>query len=461
MGRVDIVPDAVYLIIMNPLAEELNAALAGTAVERLLSDLGRRMYFPKGILTQSAEADEKAKRFNATIGMAYSHGEPLILDAIRAGLPTLSATEAVAYATTAGVPALRRRWKVEMEAKNPSLKGLSYSLPVVVPGLTAAISYVADLFLGPGDSVVMPDLHWPNYRLIVEERKMAAGLTYPIFAGNEAATTGRGPGDRLPHFNVEGLEARLREAGARRGKACAILNFPNNPTGYTPMVEEADAIVAALLRVASEGTDLLVVVDDAYFGLQYEKGLLMESIFARLAQAHARILAVKADGPTKEDYVWGFRTGFVTFAGAGLAPHAYDALVKKLMGVIRSSVSNSSAPVQHLLLKALDAPGRAEEKARYRALLEGRYVKVRDFLASHELPSCLSVLPFNSGYFMSFECKGISAEALRVRLLENGIGTISIQDRYLRVAFSSVEASQVDELYTEICGAAATIQAGA
>ncbi len=443
---------------MNALAEELNTILSGSVAERLLADMGRRMYFPKGILSQSAEADAKAKRFNATIGMAFEHGEPLILDAIREGLPSLTPAEAVAYAPTAGVAALRTRWKAEIEAKNPGLRGAAISLPVVVPGLTAAISYVADLFLEPGDTVVVPDLHWPNYRLIVEERKMAAGLTYPIFVGREGGGLRRAS-DKPRHYNVEGLESRLREAGLRRGKACAILNFPNNPTGYTPTVQEAQSIIEALVRVANEGTDLLIIADDAYFGLQYESGLLEESLFARLAQAHERILAIKVDGPTKEDYVWGFRTGFVTFAGSGINSARQEALVKKLMGVIRSSVSNSSAPVQHLLLKALDAPGRREQKARFRGLLEERYRKVRDFLASHELPPSLVALPFNSGYFMSFECEGISAETLRLRLLDKGVGTISIQDRYLRVAFSSVEATEVEALYEEILSTARELQA--
>ena len=72
---------------MNALADEVNKILDGGAAGRLLADLGRRMYFPKGILTQSAEAGAKAKRFNATIGMAYEGGEPMILDAVRAALP--------------------------------------------------------------------------------------------------------------------------------------------------------------------------------------------------------------------------------------------------------------------------------------------------------------------------------------------------------------------------------------
>ncbi|HUW41932.1 MAG TPA: aminotransferase class I/II-fold pyridoxal phosphate-dependent enzyme [Rectinemataceae bacterium] len=436
---------------MNALAEEANKVLDGSAAGRLLSGLGRRMYFPKGILTQSAEAGVKAKRFNATIGMAYEGGEPMILDAVRAALPGLSASEAVAYASTGGVAELRQRWKLELARKNPSLASRSYSLPVVVPGLTAAVSYLADLFLDEGDAVVLPDLHWPNYRLIVEERKQATGLTFPVFAAG-------GAGGALG-FNVAGMAERLAEAGAKRGKAVCILNFPNNPTGYSPTETEAEAIVSALVAEAEKGTDILVIADDAYFGLQYERNLLGESIFARLTDAHPRILTVKADGPTKEDYVWGFRLGFVTFAGKDLSEARQEALVKKLMGVVRSSVSSSSAPAQNIFLKALDSPGYEAQKRRYRELLEGRFREAKKAVSSGGMPASLRALPFNSGYFMSFECRGISAEALRVKLLEErGIGTISMQDRYLRVAFSSVEEGGIAELYREIAAAAVALE---
>jgi hypothetical protein len=57
---------------------------------------------------------------------------------------------------------------------------------------------------------------------------------------------------------------------------------------------------------------------------------------------------------------------------------------------------------------------------------------------------------------MCFECSGYSAEALRLKLLnEQGIGTISIQDKWLRVAFSSVDEGGLDEMYAEIYAAAA------
>jgi len=55
---------------------------------------------------------------------------------------------------------------------------------------------------------------------------------------------------------------------------------------------------------------------------------------------------------------------------------------------------------------------------------------------------------------MSFECIGLSAEKLRIELLEkDGIGCVSLQDRYLRVAFSSVEEKDLPDLIERIIAA--------
>jgi len=57
---------------MNPLATELNDIIrkANPDIYEMLSNVGKHLFFPKGILSQSAEAKEKAHKFNATIGMA-------------------------------------------------------------------------------------------------------------------------------------------------------------------------------------------------------------------------------------------------------------------------------------------------------------------------------------------------------------------------------------------------------
>ena len=63
-----------YFIMLNPLAQELNDILDNTVAGALLSDSGRRIFFPKGIIAQGAEAKAHASYANATIGI-IAHGE--------------------------------------------------------------------------------------------------------------------------------------------------------------------------------------------------------------------------------------------------------------------------------------------------------------------------------------------------------------------------------------------------
>ena len=124
----------------NPLAEQLNKKLGDRPIFDLLSDFGRRLYFPRGVVAQTAEAARGAHRFNATVGMATDGSEPLYLDSIRSLIPNLSPEEIFAYAPTAGLPELRRGWGEEIAAKNPSLSG-PVSLPMVTSGLTHGIRW--------------------------------------------------------------------------------------------------------------------------------------------------------------------------------------------------------------------------------------------------------------------------------------------------------------------------------
>jgi aspartate/methionine/tyrosine aminotransferase len=421
---------------INPLAAELNSALAGCIAGRLLSDLGTRLYFPKGIIAQSGEAKKLGKTANATIGMACKDGKPVILSALKDQLPTLTSGEAVAYPPTAGNEDLRNLWLEAIRRKNPSLKDAKISLPVLVPGLTAGISYLSDLFLDEGVTLLTGMPAWDNYVLIVEARRNADLRGFQTFSGNG--------------FNVEGFRAAVLEE-AKKGSVRMLLNFPQNPSGYTPTRKEAAEIVKAIEEAANTGADVLVWCDDAYFGLDYEDDIEPESLFAKLANLHEKVLAVKIDGPTKEDYVWGLRTGFLTFGSKGMNEAQYEALIKKLMGTIRSSVSCAAAPSQSLMAHMMADPRTEPEKAAFRKLLEERYRTVRKFIDAHAGHKALTALPFNSGYFMSMRCNGFKAEELRLKLLHDfGVGTIAIDENHLRVAFSSVDTEKIESVFTTI-----------
>lgn len=427
---------------MNSLAQELNTILEGSIVSDLLSDFGRRFYFPRGIVAQSAEAKKKATRFNATVGMATSNGKPMFLNSIRDQIPELSESDVFPYAPTPGVLELRNKWREEMDEKNPALSGKETSVPLVTSGLTHGLSVLGDMFLDKGDTIVFPDMFWGNYRLIFEDRNQANIVTFPFFTDDGG-------------MNISGFEKALADAPGN--KVAFVLNFPNNPTGYTPTSLDGTKIIDILLKLAKGGKKILAITDDAYFGLFYEEESLKESLFGTLADLHENILAVKVDGITKENFAWGFRIGFLTYASKNLSSEVLGSLTTKTSGAIRASISNSNKIAQSLVLKSFSSNTYQSEKDTGFKILKERYLKVRDLVKSFDSDSPLSALPFNSGYFMTFLYKGDS-EKLRVHLLdEYGIGTISIQGKYLRIAYSSVELENLEELYTLIDKAAKEI----
>ncbi len=436
---------------MRPLATQLNEAVQreNPHVHTMLSEFGRRLYFPKGILAQSAEAKEKAKRYDATIGIARENGKPMFLPSIMGAFNGLSAAEALTYAPALGRPDLRARWREGLLRKNPTLAGKSFSTPIVTSGVTHALSLVGDLFVGKGDMVLLPDKYWENYELLFGIRYQAQLAIYPFFTASGG-------------FNVEALRQAL---ATRAGiwKTIVVLNFPNNPTGYSITSSEADQIVSVLMEAAEDGRNLVVVTDDAYFGLFYDGEVFPESLFSRLADCHERILAVKVDGPTKEEFVWGFRTGMLTFSSKAEYSNdtLYGALEKKVAGAIRSAISNCSHVSQSVLAKALGGSELEVEQKQKKELLESRAQRVHKILSNPQYADLWAPYPFNSGYFMCLKLKGLDADTYRKYLLEKyGIGVIADGDRDIRVAFSAVDESQLEDLYTVMANAARELISG-
>ncbi len=428
---------------MNSLAIELNEILKDSVAYGFLSPIGQRMYFPKGIVAQSDEAKEKAKRYNATVGLATSKGEPFYLSDIYSSFKDgiFRPSQIFSYAPGGGNKELRALWKSMMEKKNPHLAGKKTSVPIVTGGLTHAISLIADLFVAPGSEVVCPDLFWDNYDLVFTDLADARLRLFPFYGENGG-------------FNTEGMKKALMET--KGDYARIILNFPNNPTGYTPSHEEALAIVEAVKEVADTGKKILVISDDAYFGLFFEEETEPESLFSYFADAHENIFAIKGDAATKEEMVWGFRVGFITYASKGFTDAHIDALTKKTLGAIRCTVSNCDMPGQSLILNAMKN-GALYEKDKQALFdeMKRRYKAVHQAVSRHEGESCLTPYPFNSGYFMAFNTNGHDAEELRKYLLDKyQIGAINIMGRTLRLAYCSVELEGLEELVDTIYKAA-------
>lgn len=427
---------------MNPIASELNQAImAGNPhVYEMLSNVGKELFFPKGILSQGAEAKERAHRFNATIGMATEKGRTMHLPSVMCMVSGLAPSEALTYAPSFGIPPLRQAWKESMVEKNPSLEGREISLPVVTHAITHGLSLVSDMWVDPGDVIVLPDKMWGNYNLIFCVRRRGRIAHFPLF-------------DSQGKFNLEGFASCVHSEAKACGKIIVILNFPNNPTGYTVSPREADEVANILADLARSGTNVLAVTDDAYFGLFYEDDTLRESIFARLIGRDPRLLAIKLDGATKENFVWGLRVGFITYGAALEADGSqlYHALENKTAGAVRGSISSASHLSQALVLKSMISETYRHEKQAKFQIMQERARELRRVLSDSKYRHAWDMYPFNSGYFMCLNLKTVEAEPLRVHLLDNyGVGLISLGKHDLRVAFSCIDKEDVQELFDTI-----------
>jgi aspartate/methionine/tyrosine aminotransferase len=423
---------------MNEIAKQMNNILKenSSTVFSLLSDFGREIYMPKGIISQSAEAKLHAYECNATIGIAKEDGGPMYLSAIRKFFNNLSPDEIFPYATPYGLPELRSLWRDKIISEN-KLSDKSISLPVVTHAMTNGLMLIGDLFVDEGDEIYLPNMLWGNYNLIYRVRYKANIMNYDFFDSS------------LKGFNVEALKKALDDCN--REKVILLFNFPNNPTGYTPTADEANAIKEVIFNVASRGKKILVVVDDAYYGLSFEDNLLEGSIFSEFVGLHPNIVAAKLDGFTKEFYVWGFRIGFLTFSDYSEDKEVYGVIEKKAAAAIRCSISNCSHPAQSICLKLLRDDSYKEEKEEKYKKLKTRAEKVKEIVYDKKYKKLWDVYPFNSGYFMCLRLKGIDSNKVReYALKEYGIGTIAIGDSDLRIAFSSVRIEKIEKLFDNL-----------
>lgn len=406
-------------------------------VLEMLSERGKNIFFPKlGILAQSAQA--KGKAINATIGEAVEDdGTSMHLPEFDA-LLNMPTANIFPYAPSFGKPEFRTLWKESIYRKNPSLKDTVISNPIATNGLTHGISMAGYMFANEGDTVLLSNHYWENYNLILENNYGAKVSTFELFENGG--------------FNTADFSKQLNEIKGE--KIITLLNFPNNPAGYTPLISEIKEIVAEIKKVADKGKKVVVIIDDAYFGLVYEENVFTESIFVELANLSENVLAVKLDGPTKEDYVWGFRVGFITYAIKGGNAELYEALENKTAGAVRGNISNISQLSQSLLYKVYSAPTYEESKKQKFEILKNRYQILRSELSNPKYNEYFSPLPFNSGYFMCIQLKkGLIAEEVRKHLLEKYSTGVIVLGDVIRLAFSAVPQAKLPELVENLYNA--------
>jgi aspartate/methionine/tyrosine aminotransferase len=398
------------------------------AAGRCLSPLARRSAFPKGIPYQSVQARDT--EINASIGQVTDgKGNPLPLPGMSGAVTGLDPRMTFLYSSQEGHAAVRQAWGRRQRRLSGS--DAPVSTPMVVHGLTQAVSLVADLFGDEDTDAIIPDPCWENYHLIFGLRPGARIVAYPFYVDGR--------------FNVDGLADVLARTTR---KAIIVVNFPANPAGYSPTPEEARRLVEVLC--AHRGP-AVVLFDDAYQGMVYEDGLVKRSVFWDVVERcdPERLFPVKADGATKELFFFGGRIAFLTAAVTG---EAEDALLSKWKCVARSSVGVTAGPSQALVLAGLTDPRLDDSIAERLELLRSRYLALREAV-NGMTTARVQAMPFNSGCFALLRLDpAIPAEEFRLRLIRDAsVGTISIPSlNAIRVAYCSVATPLLGEMVRRI-----------
>ncbi len=437
------------------------------------SGLGKRILLPDGIFHWSGRAKKEADIIG-TIGTAYGFEKdfieggsdgwvPLYLDTFK-NYTSLDISSVVPYASIGGLSELRTKWKEwilykagynnEQETEKINRLQKFITEPLVTQGITNGLFMLGSLFLNEGEAIISPNKRWGNYDNIFSKNLSAEIRSFDFFKDKK--------------FNLKGFEQTIIDVAGEQDKVVIVLNFPNNPTGYTPLRSERDAIVESLSELQQKiKKPIIIFVDDAYEPYVYDEDAMEHSLFYELMELEEDVIPIKLDGISKELLAYGGRVGFITI---GLKPswvktddelrQLKQEINNKLEGMNRSSISNTNHFYQAVTLKMFQEVGFdriVQKREKNRALLKERYEKINNELKAIENEH-ISVDPNSGGFFLfiNLDSQKVKATEFADYLLkEHKVGVIPIQKpdiniNGIRIAYCSIDIGKITEMIERI-----------
>jgi len=238
----------------------------------------------------------------------------------RAAIASLQG-EAQTYGPPAGWPWLRELLAEKIRRVN-GYKVRPENTAVTVGG-TGAILTALLATVGPGDEVLIPDPHWPQYKMQLAACG-AKGVTYPLDPANEW----------LPDL------AQMDRLVTSRTRLL-IINSPSNPTGAVFPVQ----LMNELLNFA-HWHNLYLLSDECYDEMVFEgEHVSPASLMTRQEFEDGRVICVYTFSKTYA--MTGWRIGYVV---------AGTELLKTISYVIDASYTNVSLLAQRAAAAALTGP---------------------------------------------------------------------------------------------------------
>lgn len=336
-------------------------------------------------------------------------------------------TKNVGYAPITGYPKFKEgllKWYLKDQYEKRSKE---YFIPFCATlGGTGALSISFNVFLDPGQTVLLPSIMWGNYKLIAKK----AGLkhdTYQLFNSEG-------------NFNITNLCSKIEEYSAIQPNILIVLNDPcQNPTGYSLSNEEHLKLIKKLNALSGK-VNITVIYDIAY--LDYDgNNRELHKIFNNIFNNEIKFLPVFAASCSKVFGMYGFRVGaFFTFVkDEELAKNITTAVEAQ----IRGTYSSPNGPALSCLANAL--LGDEVDKLSDQIYNNTLTLKMRTTYFINKLNEFgIKHLPYKSGFFVCLPCS--DAYDVCEKLKEQHTYLIPIADDIVRIAVCSLNCNEIDEL---------------
>jgi len=276
-----------------------------------------------GIYAQQMQQEAEARGETLPPPVRLHIGEPSFRTPDHINQAAIQAlhNEMLTYGPAAGWPWLREHLAAKIQRVN------GYSVEpqhtAIAMGGTGAIQAALTATVGVGDEVLIPDPHWPQYRMQIACCG-ATAISYPLDPQN----------DWYP--DIAGLE-RLVTSRTR----VLIINSPANPTGAV----FPSHLVAGLLEFAHRH-DLYLLSDECYDEIIFEGNHTgPATMLARKEFESGRFIGIYTF--SKSYAMTGWRIGYIVTG---------TQLMKTIIDVLNASNTNISTLVQRAAAAALTGP---------------------------------------------------------------------------------------------------------
>ena len=401
-----------------------------------------------GTLAWNTYAREKAKEMpgfiNATIGSATENdGTLMVCPSMVKEFNKLSGDELFKYANVRGLTSFVEVWKedtLETYPQNLIQKADNLTtLPVTsCGGLTSGLMISSQLFFDKNDPLLVPNARWGNVDNVFFKNRQLKEVTYDLLDDD---------GDL---YFAEMID-KLKELEKTEKKAGLYLNFPNNPSGISPTMNQVKALQKAISEIS---IPVVIFIDDAYEGYVYEEDAINHSIFPYLIGLNENVLTVKIDGVSKRFCAYGARLGLVSLGFGEEVSDEKKVQTRELIAkAARTNTSSSPRGIQEVLTILLNDEEKKErirtEKARNLGILKNRYLKIKELIKEKE-NGIFKPAKFNSGFFSFFTIENHqTANEVSQNLLERGLGTVPFYNESndlngIRLAFCSIADEDIE-----------------